>query len=51
MTLTLVSVTIATVGGGGWSLDAALGIDLAGTTGVALAQGGAVAAAVTMALF
>lgn len=51
MTLTLVSVTIATVGAGGWSLDAALAIDLAGTTGFLLALGGVVAAALTMVAF
>jgi putative oxidoreductase len=53
MTLTFAGLAIAALGGGGWSLDGALGWadDLSGTLGLLIGLGGAVLAGVTLVLF
>jgi putative oxidoreductase len=53
MTLTLASFSLATLGGGAWSLDRALGIrdDLVGVPGLLLGLGGAVLAGVLLAVY
>lgn len=50
MVLTIAGVAIAGLGAGAWSLDAVLGIELAGATGLAIAVAGAVAAGLLLAV-
>ncbi len=51
LTLLLVSISLAVLGGGDYSLDNALGIDLTGTTGLLIAGGGIASGVGTLVTF